>query len=176
MLNPFRWPFRAQCFAGFGACIALLAYAYFVQFQLDIEPCPLCIFQRLAFIAIGLVFLAGAIQAPRAFGRRVYAVLVLLGAAVGVGISAYHLWVQHQGPDPMAGCTPGWNYMVENYSLRYAWSKTLEHAFTGHADCAEINWTFLGLAMPFWTLISYVLIGAGAAWAGFRRRDQDASR
>lgn len=170
MFNPFRWPFRAQCIAGFVVCLALLAYAYFVQFQLGIEPCPLCIFQRLAFIAMGLFFLAGAIHAPRVTGRRVYGLLVLLGATVGAGIAIYHMWVQHRGPDPMAGCTPGWNYMVENYSLRYAWSKTLEHAFTGHADCAEINWTLLGLAMPFWTLVSYVLLGAGAVWAGFRRR------
>lgn len=170
MFNPFRWPFRAQCIAGFVVCLALLAYAYFVQFQLGIEPCPLCIFQRLAFIAMGLFFLAGAIHAPRVTGRRVYGLLVLLGATVGAGIAIYHMWVQHRGPDPMAGCTPGWNYMVENYSLRYAWSKTLEHAFTGHADCAEINWTLLGLAMPFWTFVSYVLLGAGAVWAGFRRR------
>jgi disulfide bond formation protein DsbB len=172
MFNPFRWPFRAQCFAGFAVCTALLAYAYFVQFQLGIEPCPLCIFQRLAFIAMGLVFLVGAIHAPRATGRRLYGLLVFVGAAFGVGIAAYHLWVQHLGPDPMAGCTPGWNYMVENYSLKYAWSKTIEHAFTGHADCGEVNWTFLGLAMPFWTLVCYALIGAGAVWAGFRRRDQ----
>jgi disulfide bond formation protein DsbB len=172
MLNPFRWPFRAQCLAGFVVCMALLAYAYFVQFQLGIEPCPLCIFQRLAFIAMGLVFLVGAIHAPRASGRRLYGLLVFVGAAFGVGIAAYHLWVQHLGPDPMAGCTPGWNYMVENYSLKYAWSKTIEHAFTGHADCGEVNWTFLGLAMPFWTLVCYALIGAGAMWAGFRRRDQ----
>ncbi|MGH8042347.1 MAG: disulfide bond formation protein B [Rudaea sp.] len=170
MFNPLRWPFRTQCFAGFLVCASLLAYAYFVQFQLGIEPCPLCIFQRIAFIVMGLVFLAGAIHAPRAGGRGVYALTVLLAACAGIGISAYHLWVQQQGPDPMAGCMPGWNYMVENYSLRYAWSKTLEHAFTGHADCAQINWTFLGLTMPFWTLVCYALLGAGAVWAGFRRR------
>lgn len=168
--NPFAWSFRAQCLAGFVTCFALLAFAYYVQFQLSIEPCPLCIFQRIAFIAIGLVFLAGAIQNPGRVGRKSYALLMLLAAAVGTGISAYHLWVQHLGPDPLAGCTPGWNYWVENYSLRYAWAKTFEHAFTGHADCAEVNWTFLGLAMPFWTLVCYVLLGAGALFAGFKRR------
>ena len=168
-MNPFRWPFRAQYAAGFVICVALLAFAYYVQFDLGVEPCPLCIFQRLAFIAMGVFFLIGALHGPRGSGRRVYALLILAGAATGVGISAYHLWVQHLGPDPNAGCTPGWNYMVENYSLRYAWSKTLANAFTGHADCADVNWTFLGLAMPFWTLVCYVVAGAGAVWAGFRR-------
>ena len=168
--NPFAWTFRAQCVAGFVVCIALLAFAYFVQFQLGIEPCPLCIFQRIAFIVMGLFFLIGAIQNPGSNGRRAYGLLILAAAAAGGGVSIYHLWVQHLGPDPMAVCTPGWNWMIENHSLKYAWAKTIEHAFTGHADCAEVNWTFLGLAMPFWTLVCYVLIGAGAVWAGWRKR------
>jgi len=170
MLNPFAWSLRAQYAAGAVVCLALLAFAYYVQFDLGIEPCPLCIFQRIAFMFMALFFAIGAIHNPRPAGRRVYALLVVFASAVGVGFAAYHLWVQHQPPDPMAGCVPGWNYYVENFSLRYAWSKTLEHAFTGHADCAEINWTLLGLSMPFWTLVCYVLLGAGALWAGFRRR------
>ena len=167
MLNPFRWSFRAQYAAGFGVCAAMLAYAYYSQFQLGVEPCPLCIFQRIAFIAMAIGFFIGASHDPRERGRRAYALLVLLGAAAGAAIASYHLWVQHQPPDPMAGCTPGWNYMVENFPI----SKALKMAFTGHADCAEVNWTFLGLSMPFWTLVSFVLIGIGAVWAGFRRRN-----
>jgi len=165
-LNPFAWPFRAQYFLGFVVCALLMAYAYYVQFQLGIEPCPLCIFQRIAFIAMGLFFLIGAIQNPHTRGRRIYALLVLFGACAGVAIAARHLWVQHLPPDPMAGCAPGWNYMISNFPI----SKTLQMAFTGLADCAEVNWTFLGLSMPFWTLVSFVLIGIGALWAGFRQR------
>jgi len=165
-LNPFRWPFRMQYAAGFIVCVALLAYAYYEQFAEGIEPCPMCIFQRIAFLWMGLFFLIGAIHGPQQRGRKAYALLVLLGACAGVAIAARHLWVQHQPPDPMAGCAPGWNYMVENFPL----SKALKMAFTGHADCAQITWTLFGLSMPFWTLVCYVLIGAGALWAGFRRR------
>jgi disulfide bond formation protein DsbB len=115
---------------------------------------------------MGLFFLAGAVHDPGRAGRRSNGALVLLAAAIGVGIAAYHLWVQHLPPDPMAGCTPGWNYMVETFPI----SKALKMAFTGHADCAEVNWTFLGLSMPFWTLVCFAMIGAGAAWSGFKRR------
>jgi disulfide bond formation protein DsbB len=166
MVNPFRWPFRAQYAAGFVVCAALLAYAYYVQFAQGIEPCPMCIFQRIAFIFMGVFFLAGALHAPRKRGRKTYALLILLAAAAGVAIAARHLWVQLQPPDPLAGCAPGWNYMVENFPL----SKALKMAFTGNADCAQVTWTWLGLSMPFWTLVCYVLLGAGALWAGFRRR------
>ena len=153
MFNPFRWPFRAQYLAGFVVCAALLAYAYYVQFALAIEPCPMCIFQRIVFIVMGLIFL-------------VYGLLVFGAACGGVAIAARHLWVQHQPPDPMAGCAPGFNYMIQNFPI----STVLKKAFTGSADCAVVNWTFLDLSMPFWTMVCYVLIGAGALWAGLRRR------
>jgi len=166
MLNPFAWSYRAQYLAGFLACAALLCYAFFVQFQLGIEPCPLCGIQRVVFVAMGVFFLVGALHNPKTPGRRVYALLVLLGACAGIGVAAYHLWVQHQPPNPLAGCTPGWNYMIENFPV----SKVLKMAFQGHADCSEINWTFLGLSMPFWTLVSFAILGAGAVWAGFRKR------
>jgi len=164
-MNPFRWSFRAQCLTGFFVCAALFAYAIYVQFDLGVEQCPLCIFQRIAFIAMGLVFLVGAIHDPRAGGRRVYALLLLLTACIGIGFAARHLWVQHQPPDPMAGCAPGWSYMVSNFPI----SKVLKMAFTGSADCAEVNWTFLGISMPFWTLVCFVLLGAGGTWAGLRK-------
>jgi len=167
-LNPFRWPFRLQYLAGFLVCVLLLAFAYYVQFQLNIEPCPLCIFQRLAFMAMSLFFLIGAISDPRERGRKVYALLVFLSACAGIAVAARHIWVQHLPPDPMAGCAPGWNYMVANFPIGDA----IKKAFTGSADCAEVNWTFLGLSMPIWTLVSFVVIGAGALWAGFRDRVQ----
>lgn len=163
--SPVYQSFRVQYLFGFVICAAMLAYAFYVQFDLGVEPCPLCIFQRIAVIAMGIFFLIGGLQAPRAGGRKVYALLVLLGAAAGAGVATYHLWVQHLPPDPLAGCAPGWNYMIDNFPV----SKVLRMAFSGHADCAVVNWTFLGLAMPFWTLVSFIVIGAAAVWAGFRR-------
>jgi protein dithiol:quinone oxidoreductase len=164
--NPFAWSFRSNFLAGFIVCAALYAYAIYVQFALAIEPCPLCIFQRIVVIVVGVVFLVGSIQNPRETGRRIYGVIQLLAAFIGVGIAARHIWVQHQPPDPFAGCAPGWNYMVSNFPI----SKVLKMAFTGSADCSQITWTFLNLSMPEWTLICYVLLGAGAVWAAFRKR------
>ena len=165
-MNPFRWPFRLQYLTGFLVCVLLLAFAYYVQFRLGIEPCPLCIFQRFAFMAMSLFFLIGAISNPRERGRRVYSLLVFLSACAGIALASRHMWVQHLPPDPMAGCAPGWNYMVSNFPIGDA----IKKAFTGSADCAEVNWSLLGFSMPFWTLVAFVLIGVGALWAGFRAR------
>lgn len=166
-LNPFAWPFRAQYFTGFVVCALLLAYAIFEQFQMHVEPCPMCIFQRIAFIAMGIVFLIGAVHSPGAKGRRVYAVLVAIGALAGAGVAINHLRLQYSPHDPlMGGCGPGLAYMLDAFPLTDA----IKKAFIGSGDCGDINWTFLGLTMPAYTLIAYVLLGAGAIWAGFRRR------
>ncbi|HEY0178879.1 MAG TPA: disulfide bond formation protein B [Dokdonella sp.] len=165
--NPFSWPFRLQFLLGGVICLALLAYAIYAQFELRIEPCPKCIFQRVAFLAMGVFFLAGAVHDPHAAGRRAYAVLVAIAAAVGAVVAVRHLWVQLGPHDPlMEGCGPGLNYLLDSFPI----AEAIKKAFMATGDCGEINWTFLGLTMPGWTLIWYVLLGGAALRAGFRRR------
>ena len=165
--NPFAWSFRSQYLTGFVLCAAMLAYAFFEQFQMHVEPCPMCIFQRLAFIWMGLVFLVGGMHSPGPSARRVYGILVAIGALVGIGIAINHLRMQFTPHDPMmGGCGPGLSYLLDSFPLTDA----LKKAFTGSGDCGDINWTFLGITMPGWTLIWYVILGAGALWAAFRKR------
>ncbi|MDN5924986.1 MAG: disulfide bond formation protein B [Xanthomonadales bacterium] len=145
---------------GLLACIAVLAYAVFVQFVKHIEPCPLCIMQRVVFIAMGIVFLVGAVHAPRAGGRWGYLILLVLLALAGIGVAARHLWLQSLPPDQVPSCGPGLSYMLDAFPI----GKTIKLVFTGSGECAVINWSFLGLAMPAWSLICYALLGL---WAGF---------
>ena len=166
-MNPFRWSFRAQFLTGFLACSGLLGYALYVQFQLGIEPCPFCIFQRLCFAALGLMFLFGGLHAPKgAGGRRAWGVLAFLPAVSGMAYAGRHSWVQMYPPG-MPTCGPGLNYIVEQYSWLGAARKVLQA--TG--DCANIDWAFLGLSMPMWTFLWFVGLGLGALYAGFKGRN-----
>ena len=61
-------------------CAGLLGFAVYAQFDLHLQPCPLCIFQRIGIALIGLVFLLAAVHHPRRWGTRVYAVLVVIAA------------------------------------------------------------------------------------------------
>src|SRR3954470_5583232 len=85
-------------FAGFLACVALLGYAVYSQFELGLDPCPLCIFQRVGVAALGVVFLIAALHNPRRWGTRVYAVLLALAALATIGVAARHVYVQHMPP------------------------------------------------------------------------------
>jgi disulfide bond formation protein DsbB len=165
-MNPFAWSFRTQFFAGVLVCAFLLGYALYAQYRLFLDPCPLCIFQRVVFIVMGLVFLLGALHGPKGWGRKVYGVLVFVVAMIGVGIAGRHVWLQNLPADQVPACGPGLSYMLDAFPM----SKTLSMVFTGSGECANVDWHFLGLTMPTWTLICYVLLGAGALWAGLRRR------
>ena len=165
-LNPFAWPFRAQYALGAALCAVLLAYALYSQYELKVEPCPLCIFQRVAFMAMGVFFLLGALHGPKGGGKKVYGVLVALSAAVGAAIASRHIWLQHLPKSEVPDCGPGLKYMLDSFPL----GKTLTMVLTGSGECAEVNWTFLGLAMPTWTLLWFIGLGVAALWAAWKFR------
>jgi disulfide bond formation protein DsbB len=164
--NPLAWSFRAQFALGLLCCIALLGYALFVQYRMFLDPCPLCILQRVAFMALGLVLLAGLVHNPGRVGRRVYGLLAAVPALVGAAIAGRHVWLQSLPPDQVPACGPGLEYMLDAFPL----SKALAMVFTGSGECANVDWQFLGLSMPAWTLVWFLALGALVVWAGFRRR------
>ena len=165
--NPFRWSFRSQCLAGFAACAALIAFALYSQFQLGLLPCPLCIFQRVAFAALGVVFLLAGLHAPAGRGARAgWGVAALLAAAVGAAIAARHVWLQHLPADQVPACGPGLDWMMQTMPV----AGVLREVLTGSGECANVDWSFLGLSMPGWSLAWFLLLGAWAASAAFTRR------
>ena len=134
------------------SCAAMLGYGLYVQHVLFIDPCPLCVLQRLAFIWIGLVALLAGIHNPGSTGRWVYTGLLTLGGVVGIGIAGRHVWLQSLPPELVPDCGMGLNYMLETMPF----AEVLSEIFHGSGECAEIDWTFLGLSMPNWALFWYI--------------------
>lgn len=166
-MNPFRATFRTQFLLGFLACVGLLAYGFYVQLHDGLEPCPLCIFQRVAFFGLGLVFLAGGLTAPKGRGgRRVFGALSLIAAGVGIAIAGRHVWLQNLPPEQVPTCGPGLDYMLDAMPI----SGVVRKVMTGSGECANIDWSLLGLSMPVWSLWCFVLLAAWAGYAAFARR------
>jgi protein dithiol:quinone oxidoreductase len=147
---------RLLNFAGFAACVALLAYALYAQYQLGLEPCPLCIFQRIAIAALGVVFLIAALHNPRGWGTRVYAVLIAVAALSAIGVAARHVYVQHLPPGAIPSCGAPLAMLLKFTPV----AEVIRKVLTGSGECAEVTWRFLGLAMPAWVLICAVVLGA----------------
>jgi disulfide bond formation protein DsbB len=157
---------RAANGLGFAACAALLAYAYYTQMVLHLEPCPLCIFQRVGVFTIGVVFAIAAAHDPASWGRRLYALLLLLAALATSGVAIRHLYIQSQPPGTIAACGASLDFMLKVFPL----TDVLVKVLTGSGECAAVTWRFLGLAMPAWVLIAAVALGAYGLWANLQRR------
>jgi disulfide bond formation protein DsbB len=156
--------------AGAAICAAMLGFGLYLQHVVGLEPCPLCIFQRVAFIALGLVFLVAALHGPGRAGAIVYALLGGLAALTGAGIAARHVWLQNLPADQVPACGPGLAYMLEQFPL----VRMLEKVLAGSGECAESAWTFFGLTIPGWSLLWFVLLGlflAALAWQRAQRTD-----
>lgn len=151
---------------GFLACVALMAYALFAQHVLHLEPCPLCIFQRVAVIGVGVLFLIAALHNPGDTGARVYGGLQLLAVVLGAAISARHIWIQAQPPGTVAACGADLNYLMEIMPL----SAVINKVLTGSGECGVVNWRFLGLSMPWWVLISLAVLGVWAVLVNWSSR------
>jgi disulfide bond formation protein DsbB len=151
---------------GFAACAALLAYAYYSQFVMHLEPCPLCIFQRVGVFVIGVLFAVAALHDPAGWGRRVYAGLLVAASLATIGVAARHLYIQSLPPGTIAACGASLDFMLKVFPL----TDVLVKVLTGSGECAKVTWRFLGIAMPGWVLIAAVGLAAYAMWANLRRR------
>jgi protein dithiol:quinone oxidoreductase len=146
---------RLMNFAGFIACVGLLGYAYYTQYQLGLEPCPLCIFQRIGIAALGVVFLIAGLHNPRRWGASVYAVLIGAASLATVGVAIRHLYVQSLPPGAIPACGAPLDVLLQFTPV----TEVIRKVLTGSGECSQVNWKFLGLAMPAWVLISAAALG-----------------
>jgi disulfide bond formation protein DsbB len=150
---------------GFLACAALMGYALYAQYVLGLAPCPLCIFQRVATIATGLLFLIAALHNPNTTGARVYGTLIGLAALGGMLVSSRHIWIQAQPPGTVAACGADLDYLLEIMPVTEVVTKVL----TGSGECGKVDWTLLGLSMPWWVAIALAALGAWALLVNYRK-------
>jgi protein dithiol:quinone oxidoreductase len=157
---------RAANALGALACIALLGYAWYAQGVLALDPCPLCIFQRVGVATIGAVFLLAVLHHPRGRGAAVYGVLILVAVLATLAVAARHLWIQHLPPGSVPSCGATLDYMLDVFPL----TDVIRKVLTGSGECAKVTWTFLGLSMPGWVAIAAAGLGALGVYANFFRR------
>jgi disulfide bond formation protein DsbB len=141
-----------------------MGFALYHQYVEYIDPCPLCIFQRLMFCWMAVFALLAIIHNPGRTGQRIYAWLIVTGSTLGSLIAGRHIWLQNLPADEVPECGPGLNYMLENFPLTEVFSTV----FHGSGSCAEVKWSFLGLSMPMWTLAWYAGLGLVTLWLVYR--------
>ena len=157
---------RLGFLAIFAGCAILIATAiFYFQEQLGLDPCPMCVLQRYAFILTGIVALVAAIHGPRGWGRKVYGTLIVLIALAGAGVAARHSYLQHF-PPKVETCGSDLEFILNTFSL----SQALPKIFAGTGSCSAVHWKLLGLSIPEWALVWFAVFTLFALWVLFRRR------
>lgn len=157
-------PKRMQFLLGALIAAGLIAFALYLQRHLGEDPCPLCIFQRVAVISAGLFFLLGALIGHSPMGARVASSCIAISSAIGGAIALRQIWIQHLPEDQIPECGPGLNYLLDSFPLDDVVRKVLQ----GSGECAHVGWTLLGLSIPEWTLL-WFLVFILWAWRLARR-------
>ena len=155
---------RAAYLLGFLVCAGLMAWALWLQYGEGLEPCPLCMFQRYALGAVGVLFLIAFLRNPGRRGAAACALLTLLLAGAGAGFAARQIWLQALPKDQVPACGMGLNYMLDTLPFADVIVKVL----TGSGECAEKGWELLGLSIAGWTFVFFVTLIV-AAFAAIRR-------
>lgn len=138
----------------FIVCAGLLGVAFYMEHVMGLEPCPLCWLQRFGFMGVGLVSLLAALHGPGEVGVRVYGLLLAVTAGAGLGVAGRQLWLQNLPADQVPACGPSVDYMLEVLPFM----EVLSTALKGTGDCAAVVWRFLGLSIPGWSAVFFVLL------------------
>jgi protein dithiol:quinone oxidoreductase len=137
------------------ACAGMLAYAIYSEKVLGFVPCPLCMFQRVCIGALGIVFLIAGLHRARYYGAIVHGAFILVFAAAAVWVAGRHVWIQAQPPGTVPACGAPLDTLMQMLPVL----EVVRKVMTGGGECGTIDWTFLGLSMPMWVLISAITLG-----------------
>lgn len=154
---------KMLCLTGFITCMALLAGAYYFQFALEMEPCPLCIMQRIATLLVAIGCLVGFFTAERPRGLLIASVWTLLSSFFGIYLAHHHNWLQNLPADQVPSCGPSLEYMIDAFPIMDIMTVLLR----GNGNCAEVSWSFVGLSMPGWLMIFFIGFAVAATYGIF---------
>lgn len=143
----------------------LMGFGFYLQYVKHQDPCPLCMVQRVIFIAIMASFILATLHHPKKTGEWIYAGLIGLFSLLGMGVASRHIWLQHLPKDQVPACGPGLDYMLETLPM----ASVLKEVLHGSGECAEKGWTFLMLGIPEWSLLCYIGLGVWAVMIALRK-------
>ena len=165
MIDRIRLSYRLLFAAVVALVIAAMTMGMYLQYVADLEPCPLCVLQRLGYVVTGLLALPGTVFALGALAQRLLAGLALLTAVAGGAVAAWHAYLIAYPPESMT-CGRPFQWFDDDFPL-VVW---LPRLFRGQGDCLRVDWTLLGLNIPLWALLVFVAISMLLAGIVFGRR------
>ncbi len=143
----------------------LIGTALFMQHIMGLEPCYLCIVQRVFVILTGLIALIAFVHNPDPTGLRLYGAITALSAISGGGFSIRQLWLQSLPEDLVPACGPPAEYLFDAFPL----IEVIPVLLRGDGNCAQVQWTLLGISIPGYTLLAFGGLAILGLWQVIRK-------
>ena len=140
---------KIKLFAG-TISIFLVIFSVIIQEIYSLDPCPLCITQRIVFLISGVVFLTFYL---RPFNKWIELFVLLAINLFGLVFALRHVLIQKKIIQIPAECGIDLGYMFDNFPL----TEMFELVFRGTGDCSEIDWTLIGITIPEWSALWFVI-------------------
>lgn len=145
--------YRFICFIGFSLIAVLLMLAFSIEEYYSINPCPLCILQRVDLVFLGIIFLFGASLNLNKAGQIFIGIFVSIISLSGIALALRQVWLQHLPPNSSSDCGASLQYLMKILPFDQVVRKVLE----GSAECSQTTWEFLHISMAGWSLIWFVI-------------------
>lgn len=148
-------------------CASMLGVAYYMELVMLLEPCPLCIMQRIFFFFAGLTALIAFLHNPKARGKVIYGLTSAALSLAGGGFAIRQIYLQHLPKDQVPSCGPSLSYMIEEFPM----SEVLKVMLSGDGNCAEISWQdpIIHMSIPQWSLIGFAALAGVCLYQALRK-------
>ena len=168
-----QWSYRLVSGLLFVASVIGMSFALYLEHVQGLNPCPLCIFQRIGLIGLGLISLIAFLHHPISVGfKHFYAFLGTLSILWSLGVAARHVWLQNHPPDQVPSCGPGLDYWLDTLPLKSVFQQVLQ----GSGECAAVDWSLLGQSLPVWSGLFFAVLTLISLWQLFRRYPTSATK
>lgn len=148
--------------------LIVVAGSFILQYGFKLQPCSLCIIDRALVMAMVVLFFIAFLHSPKSIGQLIYGLIGFLIAIAGIIVTGRHLWLLQLPPDKVPECGPGLSYLLETMPFQEAFMVI----FKGSGECAKNVPYFLGLSLPLWTMIAFILLAIASfvPWALSRKK------
>jgi len=124
--------------------------ALFFQYQMGLDPCIMCIYQRTAVLGVFIAGLIGLSNPHNIFVRISAYIIWSISAIWGYFIAVEHIDMQTTTDIFAYSCS-----ILPNFPSFMPLHEWIPSFFAAPGDCGEISWQFLDLSMPVWMQIIF---------------------
>ncbi len=144
---------RFTYFIGFLLIAVLLGMAAYLEVYEGINPCPLCVLQRIVLIALGVIFFFAMVLKSNKIGQWIFGSMATLISLGGILLSGRQVWLQHMPQNGMGECGISLQYIFKIFPF----TEAIQHVWKGGIECSQHDWEFLRLSLAEWSFIWFIV-------------------